>query len=92
MLYINRFVNFNLVIASLYILIFFYSCGYISKIFMLLKRKTYNILTTRCQYLNLIYKHAITTIACIIKPLQYKKNILKNMLQNTIAYLKRFFF
>ncbi len=33
---------------------------------------------------------AITTIGCIIKPLQYEKNMLKNMLQNTIAYLKRY--
>jgi hypothetical protein len=74
MLYINRFFDFNLVMASLYILIFFNSCGYILKIFLCyFREKTYNILKTRCQYLNLIYKHAITTIACIIKPLQYEK-------------------
>jgi hypothetical protein len=24
-----------------------------------------------------IYKHAITALACIIKPLQYEKNVLK---------------
>jgi sRNA-binding regulator protein Hfq len=40
---------------------------------MLLKRKTYNILKTRCQYLNRIYKHAITTIVCIIKRYNTRK-------------------
>ncbi len=34
MLYINRFIDFNLVIASLYILIYFNSCGYVLQNFL----------------------------------------------------------
>ncbi len=58
---------------------------------MLLKRKTYNILKARCQYLNLIYKHAVTTIACIIKPLQYEKNIIKHATKHNCLFEKIFF-
>jgi hypothetical protein len=45
-----------------------------SEVFFIMLYSAFDIHATN--FLILIYKHAITPIACIITPLQYEKNIL----------------
>jgi hypothetical protein len=59
-----------------------------SKVFFIMLYSVFEIHATN--FYIWIYKHAITAIACIIKPVAIREKRVKNTLQNTIDYLKRY--